>query len=76
MLEKGHPRRWKSRGDLPFSPVVGASDWHTLYLLFPLPAEGPPAFSLLQIDNLYLTFGSILKCASLRAALPAPSRLS
>ena len=39
-------------------------------------AEGPADFSLLHFDNLYLTFGNVLKHPSLRAVLPDSSRLS
>lgn len=77
MLEKGRSRKVEIKGESPFLSGCGGL-WvtHSLHLLFPLPAEGPPDFSLLQFDNLYLTFGSILKCPSLRAVLPASSRLS
>lgn len=68
----------KSRGEKslclqPLGPLG-----HTLQLalplliLFILPAEGPPAFSLLHFDNVYMTFGNVLKCSSLRATFLIP----
>lgn len=48
----------------------------SLHILLVLLAEGPADFSLLPFDNLYLTFGNVLKHPSLRAVLPDSSRLS